>query len=198
MAKFRDRVRRLNLLRRYNMPMRCSLTLHPDSRCAPVKRIDVDLARAGPAELALSFVVAGAIPALTLPQLAEPARTNDLWKHTCFEAFLRPFGAESYSEFNFAPSSQWAAYSFTSYRAGMAELPLIAPPRIDARAQPERFQLLVEMIVPMLTDAPRWRLGFSAVIETTAGEKSYWALAHPPGQPDFHHGDSFAYDLPDT
>lgn len=44
-------------------------------------------------------------------------------------------------------------------------------------------------------DAP-WRLGLSAVIEETSGAKSYWALAHAPGKPDFHHPDAFALDLP--
>ena len=41
-----------------------------------------------------------------------------------------------------------------------------------------------------------WRLGLSAVIEDTSGGKSYWALAHPPGKPDFHHADCFALELP--
>jgi hypothetical protein len=34
------------------------------------------------------------------------------------------------------------------------------------------------------------------VIEETNGRKSYWALAHPPGKPDFHHSDCFALGLP--
>jgi hypothetical protein len=33
------------------------------------------------------------------------------------------------------------------------------------------------------------------VIEETNGNKSYWALAHPAGKPDFHHADGFAYEL---
>jgi hypothetical protein len=40
-----------------------------------------------------------------------------------------------------------------------------------------------------------WRVGLSAVIEDTSGRKSYWALAHPPGKPDFHHEDCFAHEL---
>jgi hypothetical protein len=40
-----------------------------------------------------------------------------------------------------------------------------------------------------------WRLGVSAVIEESDGAKSYWALKHAPGKPDFHHADSFAYEL---
>jgi hypothetical protein len=39
-------------------------------------------------------------------------------------------------------------------------------------------------------------LGLSAVIEEKDGTKSYWALAHPPGKPDFHHKDCFALTLP--
>jgi hypothetical protein len=40
-----------------------------------------------------------------------------------------------------------------------------------------------------------WRLGLSALIEETSGRKSYWALAHPPGKPDFHHADCFAHEF---
>ncbi len=40
-----------------------------------------------------------------------------------------------------------------------------------------------------------WKLALSAVIEETDGTKSYWALRHPPGAPDFHHPDCFALTL---
>jgi hypothetical protein len=40
-----------------------------------------------------------------------------------------------------------------------------------------------------------WRLGLSALIEDTSGRKSYWALAHPSGNPDFHHADCFAHEF---
>ncbi len=51
-----------------------------------------------------------------------------------------------------------------------------------------------------LEHATLWReinvqAGISAVIEETDGTKSYWALAHPPGKPDFHHADCFALEL---
>jgi len=38
--------------------------------------------------------------------------------------------------------------------------------------------------------------GCRRLIEETNGAKSYWALAHAPGKPDFHHPDAFALDLP--
>ena len=54
------------------------------------------------------------------------------------------------------------------------------------------LELAVTLDLP--DDGP-WRLGLSAVIEETAGRKSYWALAHPGGRPDFHHAAGLAYDL---
>jgi hypothetical protein len=39
-------------------------------------------------------------------------------------------------------------------------------------------------------------IGLAAVIEEESGTKSYWALAHPAGAPDFHHEDCFAAELP--
>ena len=45
------------------------------------------------------------------------------------------------------------------------------------------------------SQADGFDLGLSAVIEDKAGEISYWALAHPEGAPDFHHGDCFALQI---
>ncbi len=39
-------------------------------------------------------------------------------------------------------------------------------------------------------------IGLSAVIETADGQLSYWALAHPRAQPDFHHRAGWTAHLP--
>jgi hypothetical protein len=60
------------------------------------------------------------------------------------------------------------------------------------------LQLEAQIELASLAEAPPdgpWRLGLSAVIEGAAGELSYWALAHPPGRPDFHRADCFALEL---
>ena len=106
-------------------------------------------------------------------------------------------GAEYY-EFNFAPSTQWAAYRFSSYRSGMSVATEIGPPPIDVRSSPDCYTLQTSLELDRLSDLPRkalWRLGLSALIEDTGGHKSYWALAHPPGKPDFHHADCFAHEF---
>jgi hypothetical protein len=168
------------------------LTLHPDCRSDAALRIEVEIARPSAPVLILDYVVSGNPTDLNLLPVAAPARTDGLWQHTCFEAFVRPACGDSYFEFNFAPSTQWAAYRFDGYREGMAAAE-IAAPRIEVARAPQRYVLRAQLTLP---GEGVWRLGLSAVIEETSGRKSYWALAHPPGKPDFHHCDCFALELP--
>ena len=70
--------------------------------------------------------------------------------------------------------------------------------QIEVQSAPDCYALQASLELGRLPDLPRdgaWRLGLSALIEDTSGHKSYWALAHPSGQADFHHSDCFAYEL---
>ena len=104
----------------------------------------------------------------------------------------RRAAAGGYREFNFSPSTQWAAYDFDGYRAGMRNADVLAP-RIEGRHGQKHYELHVAFDLP--GDGP-WRVALTAVIEETGGVKSYWALKHAPGKPDFHHADGFVLELP--
>jgi hypothetical protein len=52
------------------------------------------------------------------------------------------------------------------------------------------------LTLPRLEEAAIWQLDLAAVIEERGGRISYWALAHPPGKPDFHHSDCFTLEFP--
>jgi hypothetical protein len=172
-------------------PMRQSLKRHPDTPCDAVTGIAVDIAYTLRGDLRLAYRVTGDIAALRLPPPAIAARTDNLWQHACFEAFIRSASdGTGYHEFNFSPSTQWAAYRFDAYRAGMAPVDLL--PRIETHATSTVFELRAVLALPSSAS----RLALSAVIEETSGRKSYWALTHPPGKPDFHHPDCFALELP--
>jgi hypothetical protein len=127
-----------------------------------------------------------------IPEPREPGRKDELWRSTCFEAFLRAEGGEAYREWNFAPSGDWAAYDFKRYREGMAEAD-VAEPYIRMEDNLTWWALGASIAV----DAERtWQLGLSAVLEETDGTKSYWALAHPNAdKPDFHLADCFVAKL---
>ncbi len=155
----------------------------------------MEVARPRANELVLSYVVTGNIGGLRLPKQTAATRTDELWRHTCFEAFLRPSPAEAYFEFNVAPSTQWAAYGFSGYRNGMRVAKEIGAPRIEVQSSSERFSLQASLDLERLVTDAVCQLGLSAVIEETNGNISYWALAHPPGKADFHHSDCFALEL---
>jgi hypothetical protein len=173
--------------------MRHTLRLHPDSRCVAATRIEADVAHPRPGSLILSYVVSGRISDLRTPPIVAAARADELWRHTCFEAFVRPSAGPGYYEFNFSPSTQWAAYRFDSYRSGMRVATEIGAPRIEVRSTAESYTLQTELELDGLSSP--LHLGLSAVLEETTGRKSYWALAHPRGKADFHHADCFALEL---
>ncbi len=173
--------------------MLATLHPHPDTPSASVEAIQVDVQRESSGLLRLGFRVAGNVGAIRLPPLAEPVATDGLWQATCFECFVHGFG-QGYREYNASPSTAWAAYAFDAYRAGMRALPA-KPPGITTRISSGCFELDATIDLSELPADRPLRLGLSAVIETLEGEHSYWALAHPPGHPDFHHEDCFALQL---
>jgi hypothetical protein len=169
--------------------MRRGLRRHPDFRCEAAKAVAVEIALLRPGVLALSYSVEGNIAALAVPPLGEPVRADGLWQHSCFELFLK--AGTPYTEFNFAPSRAWAAYRFDDTRKGRRPAEVEAP-KIAVEASETRLVLRAELILPGVA---AWQAGLSAVLEEKNGGLSYWALAHPPGKPDFHHPDCFTLDL---
>lgn len=178
--------------------MRLALVRHEESQGAAATGIEVDIAWAGSGNLILTYVVNGDIARLLWPSPVAGARIDELWRHTCLEAFLGAVGDDGYYEFNLAPSTQWAAYRFDRYRQGMAAAEGMGDPRIEVRSTAERHTLCAVLRLadlPGLRGDATWRLALSAVIEQTDGLKSYWALAHPSGRADFHHADGFSHEI---
>jgi len=143
----------------------------------------------------IDFVVTGEIDRLKIPAPTLGERTDDLWQGTCFETFISLDSDEGYLEYNFSPSSDWAIYVFEGYRDGM--MPEYG--RHVERSWTEQSSVRLAHTVLIELDrnpsTERLAIGLSAVIEETDGTKSYWALRHPPGKPDFHHPDCFALTL---
>jgi hypothetical protein len=178
------------------MPHR--LIRHPDSRAPHVHSITVNAMRAGkPGALLVSYVVEGALIGIARPQKLFQQRADELWRHTCFEIFLKAPEGDPYIELNFSPSMAWAAYRFRERRRGMQNID-IPTPAVDFNigAQMELMAVVDLTGVPELpTDRP-WKANITTIIEQTDGEMSYWALKHAPDKADFHHPDGFVLDLP--
>lgn len=178
--------------------MRQQLKLHPDSHSLAVTQIEVEIVRPRDDSLVLSYIVTGNTSGIRMPPATAGGRSDELWRHTCFEAFLRTTPDTTYYELNFSPSRQWAAYRFSSYRNGMRAADEISGLPIEIRSEPDRYTLQASLDLDRFSSLPRdilWHLALSALIEERNGRMSYWALAHPSGKPDFHHADGFAYEF---
>jgi hypothetical protein len=143
--------------------------------------------------LRFDYRLTGPVGSLAIPQRLPPQRAEELWKHTCFEAFIAPGMGPAYYELNFSPSTQWAAYEFDAYREGMRPLALAAPPQIAFVATAAELRVTASMELATLPNAPwPWRVGLTAVVEERSGNRGYFALRHPRDKPDFHDAAGFA------
>jgi hypothetical protein len=175
-----------------------ALHCHPDSRSGAVSGIRARAHRSRDGTLAVAYSIAGDIARLRVPAPRPPRFADRLWEHTCCEVFVAGPGGGAYYEFNLAPSGEWAAYAFRRYRE-RAELDASGlEPHVAVRRSATALELeatiRLDRAHPSLARSGL-ALALSAVIEDADGSLSYWAIAHPPGRPDFHHTDAFALEI---
>jgi len=172
------------------MDLRCHASTRPET----VRAIGVLVRRSASAELQMTFRLDGDIPRIRVCPPGVLRFATQLWRHTCFEAFIAVAGQPAYHEFNFAPSGEWAVYAFSGYRNGGPVANEMMRPHIAVRSTGSRVELDTLVRLDRLSAIhPRasLRIGLSAVIEASDG-LSYWALRHPADKPDFHDADGFA------
>jgi hypothetical protein len=136
--------------------------------------------------LRFAYRLVGSLRDVRVPPQTPSARRDRLWEHTCFEAFVQVDGETSYVELNVAPSTEWAIYAFAGYRE--AAPPPAVEPVVAVRHGVESIDLEATVA---LGRPGALRVGLTAVVETTDGRRTYWALAHPSPAPDFHRAEGF-------
>jgi len=177
---------------------RAFLLAHPDAGGEFVWSIAAEAQFTAGTSLRCRYTLRGDTARLRLPQARAGRRADGLWKQTCFEAFVSAAGSAGYYEFNFSPALDWAAYRFDDYRTGMSAATLDRAPGLQVRRSGDGLELIATVhlagLAP-LCDAPVLRLALATVIEENDGRLAYWALRHPPGNPDFHHPEAFTLEL---
>lgn len=173
------------------------LIRHPGAHTPDLDALRVDVRVAADGALELAYHLLGDLARLRIPPRRAADRSDELWRHTCCEAFVAGAETPAYREFNFSPSGQWQAYDFAAYRQPLPRIDLPAP-ILQRDTRVGAFRMRVRLARQCLPNTRRMRVGLSAVIEAADGALSYWALRHASERPDFHHADSFALriDLP--
>jgi hypothetical protein len=77
----------------------------------------------------------------------------------------------------------------------MCPVPPPSTPKIICRRHEDSLEANVDVELPTLPSSSTLELAISAVLRDRHDAVSYWALAHPAGKPDFHHGDAYAMQL---
>ena len=148
--------------------------------------------------IALDYSLAGKTEDVLFPAVSpHPTRRDELWKSTCFEFFLAIKDQPQYWEFNLSPSGDWNVYHMDAYRrVNFKEEGSIQQLPFEVQSEGNRFHLNVLVdLHPILPLDQFLTVGITAVIPTTEGRDSYWALAHPASVPDFHLRESFIIEL---
>jgi hypothetical protein len=171
------------------------LSRHPTTTSDAVNRIKAQIRWTDQDRIATTYNVEGDCARIRIPPARPPLRTDALWLHTCFEIFLLKQNGIGYFEFNFAPSTEWAMYSFKAYREP-APIIEVSPPEITLQRTSNGFELEASVDIPRSLDRSEpLCVALAAVIEDDAGALSYWAVCHRGGKPDFHHHVNFALQL---
>lgn len=148
--------------------------------------------------LLLHYEVNSGSDQILLPaEASTPSRMDNLWKATCFEFFLAIPNQPGYWEFNMSPSGDWNVYKMDAYRrvgfreeAAFTQLPFVF------RKTDNKLSLDISLgLSPIFQPQQTVQVGITAIIQTLDGNETYWALAHPAPQADFHLREGFTLSL---
>jgi hypothetical protein len=165
--------------------------------------------------LSISYCLQGDLTQVVIPAIREdPQRKDRLWEQTCFEFFLGEGSdgvreasqreafpgnrshASPYWEFNLSPTGDWNVFSLQGYRQGLTEESAFSSLPFTLRTSASALNLDISVdIGSLITSDQPLRLGISSVLLLTSQQASFWAIAHPAAEADFHHPDSFAIAL---
>jgi len=96
-----------------------------------------------------------------------------------------------------SPSGNWNVYAMDAYRqVNMREEMLMEQIQFQVQKEAGGIELHARVdLNPLFEASQSLSVGVTAVIQTKGGNESYWALAHPGAQADFHIRESFTIRL---
>lgn len=148
----------------------------------------------------ITYQLEGDLAELRIPNCSgQPLREDLLWQATCLEFFLAAADNSDYWEYNLSPAGHWNVYHLDSYRQGLAEEPAYKQLPFNVIRNDKQLSLSLTCALPPALatpiDAAALEIGVCAVLQSSSGALTYWAVAHPGSEPDFHHRGGFCLKL---
>lgn len=147
--------------------------------------------------LTIQYQILGQLAELNLPAATNsPTRKDELWQQTCLEFFLGIEDSPQYWEFNLSPAGDWNIYRFEDYRQGMQTETAFGSLPFTVQNRPNCLLLTLEVELDKIVELEqKIEIAVASVIQSKAGEMTYWALTHCGTQADFHQRESFIIKL---
>jgi hypothetical protein len=148
--------------------------------------------------LTLQYCLSGNLESVRLPPTSPmPGRRDELWKETCFEFFLAIKDRPDYWEFNLSPSGDWNVYRMDAYRRiGFREETAISQLPFEFRKGTDGYSMDAYVdLASIIESGHELQMAVTAILQACDGKETYWALAHPAPQPDFHAREGFILPL---
>ena len=147
--------------------------------------------------ISIHYSVRGEIKNILLPNPSTSSRKDDLWKATCFEFFIAIPNLPEYWEFNMSPSSEWNIYHMDTYRRiGFREESAIDELQFAFKQTANEFSADISVnLHSIIRLVQNLQVNVTAIIQTKDKNETYWSLAHPSQQADFHLKESFIINI---
>ena len=123
---------------------------------------------------------------LVVPRFAGKGRADELWKTTCFELFLREPARGRYRRAQPLALRALGGLRLHRLSRGHERPPDAARAELHRCVSGRRWRSSMRRCRSPRCPPLPWQVGLNAVLEEQGGRLSYWAIAHPPGKPDFH------------
>lgn len=123
-------------------------------------------------------------------------RRNEIWKATCFEAFLKSPKSSEYLELNFNPDGDWNCYHFQDCRLPQPpqEVPHVVSVFYSFEKDSSTFRYDIRLdsnFTKTFSQLSTLDVGLTSILLMKDKSKNYFALRHTAEKPDFHKPDSF-------
>ncbi|NBP98187.1 MAG: hypothetical protein EBU51_01100, partial [Synechococcaceae bacterium WB6_3A_227] len=117
--------------------------------------------------LYLRYQLEGPLEELLIPECKPLGiRNNNLWQHTCFEAFWAEVNSTTYWELNYSVNSDWNIYKFSNYRSNQVEEQYIPNFKPIHRQSKNSLSIGLTIELPACIAADtNLQFGFAAVLE---------------------------------
>ena len=151
-------------------------------------QLDADLKLLGPDSLELTFSWTDSKNLIIQPESPGMGRHHELWKQTCFEAFIQPANKVPYFEVNLSTQKAWNVYGFEAYREPQPPTEVSSADAIKIDVKEGNLKAVIQF---RKSEFKKVKVSLCAVLNLKDIGPTYWSFAHADQKPNFHKFESF-------